>query len=739
MTPDDVIAAGQGLRPARPRRRRLPDRHEVGLHPAGRRQAALPRRQRRRVRAGHLQGHPADDGQPARAGRGRRSSRPTRSAPTTRSSTSAARSLHVVRRLQRGRRARPTPPGYLGKDILGSGFDLDLVVHAGAGAYICGEETALLDSLEGRRGQPRLRPPFPAVAGLYACPTVINNVESIASVPSHRAQRRRLVRARWAPRSPRASRIFSLSGPRRRGPGQYEAPLGITLRELLDLAGGIRDGPRAEVLDAGRLVDPAAHRRAPRRPARLRGRRRGRLDARHQGAADLRRDDLRRPRGAALDRVLQARVLRQVHAVPRGHLLAGADPAPARGAARAREDDLEMLLDHRATTSSAARSARSATARPARSPRSIQYFRDEYLAAPRARRLPVRPGRVAPSSPRSAAHDDRHRDKPARRGPPRRRRPGHADHRRRRGQRAQGHAGDPGRRADRHRRSRGSATTRCSTRSAPAASAWSRSRASASRWPPAPRPVADGMVVNTQLTSAGRRQGAAGHHGAAADQPPARLPGLRQGRRVPAAEPGDDQRPRRVPVRRASSAPSPSRSTSPRRCCSTASAACSCARCTRFSEQIAGDPFIELLERGALQQVGIYEDEPFESYFSGNTIQICPVGALTGAAYRFRSRPFDLVSTPGVVRALRVRLRACAPTTAAARCCAGWPATTPRSTRSGTATRAASRSPTPPRRTGSPPRWSATTTASFVPASWPEALAVAARGLAAARGRASAC
>jgi NADH-quinone oxidoreductase subunit G len=73
-----------------------------------------------------------------------------------------------------------------------------------------------------------------------------------------------------------------------------------------------------------------------------------------------------------------------------------------------------------------------------------------------------------------------------------------------------------------------------------------------------------------------------------------------------------------------------------------------CARCTRFSAQVAGDPFIEMLERGALQQVGIYESEPFQSYFSGNTVQICPVGALTGAAYRFRSRPFDLVSSPGV-------------------------------------------------------------------------------------------
>ncbi|HEU4999808.1 MAG TPA: NADH-quinone oxidoreductase subunit G [Lapillicoccus sp.] len=73
-----------------------------------------------------------------------------------------------------------------------------------------------------------------------------------------------------------------------------------------------------------------------------------------------------------------------------------------------------------------------------------------------------------------------------------------------------------------------------------------------------------------------------------------------------------------------------------------------CARCTRFSDQVAGDPFIALVERGALQQVGIYEDQPFESYFSGNTVQICPVGALTGAAYRFRSRPFDLLSTSSV-------------------------------------------------------------------------------------------
>ena len=90
---------------------------------------------------------------------------------------------HVIRRVQAAV-AEAYAAGHLGTNIHGSGFDLDVVVHSGAGAYICGEETALLEGLEGRRGQPRLRPPFPAVAGLYASPTVINNVESISSVPS---------------------------------------------------------------------------------------------------------------------------------------------------------------------------------------------------------------------------------------------------------------------------------------------------------------------------------------------------------------------------------------------------------------------------------------------------------------------------------------------------------------------------------------------------------------------------
>ncbi|MEU0540957.1 NADH-quinone oxidoreductase subunit NuoF [Nocardia sp. NPDC005978] len=145
----------------------------------------------------------------------------------------------VLRRLQAAVE-QAYAAGYLGRNIQGSGYDLEVVVHAGAGAYICGEETALLDSLEGRRGQPRLRPPFPAVAGLYACPTVVNNVESIASVPAIIANGVDWFRSFGSEKSPGFT-LYSLSGHVTQ-PGQYEAPLGITLRQLLVHAGGVRAG-----------------------------------------------------------------------------------------------------------------------------------------------------------------------------------------------------------------------------------------------------------------------------------------------------------------------------------------------------------------------------------------------------------------------------------------------------------------------------------------------------------------
>jgi NADH-quinone oxidoreductase subunit F len=147
--------------------------------------------------------------------------------------------LHVNRRVHHAV-AEAYEAGYLGENILGSGFDLDIVVHTGAGAYECGEETALLDSLEGYRGQPRLKPPFPAIEGLYACPTVVNNVESIASVPYIVGRGAGSFAALGSEKS-KGFGIFSLSG-HVTTPGQYEAPLGVTLRELLSLAGGVRAG-----------------------------------------------------------------------------------------------------------------------------------------------------------------------------------------------------------------------------------------------------------------------------------------------------------------------------------------------------------------------------------------------------------------------------------------------------------------------------------------------------------------
>nr|WP_306237847.1 MULTISPECIES: NADH-quinone oxidoreductase subunit NuoF [unclassified Ornithinimicrobium] len=160
---------------------------------------------------------------------------------------------HVHRRVQRAI-AEAYAAGYLGKDILGTGYDLDITLHSGAGAYICGEETALLDSLEGRRGQPRLKPPFPAVAGLYARPTVVNNVESIASIAPIAANGADWFAGMGTEKS-QGFGIFSLSGHVTR-PGQYEAPLGITLRELLDMAGGIREGHQLKFWTPGGSSTP---------------------------------------------------------------------------------------------------------------------------------------------------------------------------------------------------------------------------------------------------------------------------------------------------------------------------------------------------------------------------------------------------------------------------------------------------------------------------------------------------
>ncbi|MCL2735007.1 MAG: NADH-quinone oxidoreductase subunit NuoF [Propionibacteriaceae bacterium] len=161
--------------------------------------------------------------------------------------------VHPIRRVQAAVK-EAYEAGLLGTNILGTGYDLELIVHAGAGAYICGEETALLNSLEGLRGQPRLRPPFPAVAGLYASPTVINNVESISTVPSILRYGKEWFASMGTEKS-QGFTIYSLSG-HVKNPGQYEAPLGTTMRQLIELAGGMRDGHELKFFTPGGSSTP---------------------------------------------------------------------------------------------------------------------------------------------------------------------------------------------------------------------------------------------------------------------------------------------------------------------------------------------------------------------------------------------------------------------------------------------------------------------------------------------------
>jgi NADH-quinone oxidoreductase subunit F len=140
--------------------------------------------------------------------------------------------------------------GFLGTNVLGTGFALDIVVHRGAGAYICGEETALLESLEGERGMPRIRPPFPAIEGLYAKPTVVNNVETLSTVP-HIMAMGGAEYAKLGVNRSTGTRIFSVSGHVNR-PGNYEVELGVTFRQLIDdVAGGVPGGRKVKFFIPG--------------------------------------------------------------------------------------------------------------------------------------------------------------------------------------------------------------------------------------------------------------------------------------------------------------------------------------------------------------------------------------------------------------------------------------------------------------------------------------------------------
>jgi NADH-quinone oxidoreductase subunit F len=144
--------------------------------------------------------------------------------------------------------------GFLGKGIFGSKFDLDIILHRGAGAYICGEESALLDSLEGYRGQPRLRPPFPAVKGLYGQPTVINNTETVSTLP-HIVNNGVDWFKQWGTEKSPGTKMMSVSG-HVNAPGNYEVPLGTSLADILALAGGMSDGRSVKAVIPGGASAP---------------------------------------------------------------------------------------------------------------------------------------------------------------------------------------------------------------------------------------------------------------------------------------------------------------------------------------------------------------------------------------------------------------------------------------------------------------------------------------------------
>ncbi len=145
--------------------------------------------------------------------------------------------------------AQARKAGFVGKNLFGSGFDLELTVHRGAGAYICGEETALLNSLEGKRGEPRLRPPFPAVQGLYSKPTIVNNVETLAYLVQILARGPEWFAEVGTERS-KGYKIISISGHVQK-PGNYEVALGTPVRELIEIAGGLRPGRKLMAIQPG--------------------------------------------------------------------------------------------------------------------------------------------------------------------------------------------------------------------------------------------------------------------------------------------------------------------------------------------------------------------------------------------------------------------------------------------------------------------------------------------------------
>ena len=266
--------------------------------------------------------------------------------------------FHVQRVLE-DELAKAYAQGYCGKNIMGSGWDCDIVIHRGAGAYEAGEETALIESLEGKRAQPRIKPPFPAVSGLYNCPTAVNNVETLCNLPSIMTNG-----AEWfvnlGPDKNGGPKLYCVSGHVKK-PGVYEASMRTTLKELIFDHG--RRNPRRPSAQGGhprRIVGADSAARSARHSRQLRRCGQGRIAARLGRHHRHGRDDLHGVGGAESAAFLQARVVRQVHAVPRR--AATGCTSCCRRSTEARESRaISICCSACRTTSSARRSAPSAT------------------------------------------------------------------------------------------------------------------------------------------------------------------------------------------------------------------------------------------------------------------------------------------------------------------------------------------------------------------------------------------
>ncbi len=246
--------------------------------------------------------------------------------------------------------------GYLGENILGTGIDVSIVVHRGAGAYICGEETALLDSLEGKRGNPRLKPPFPAVQGLYGGPTLINNVETLSNVPHVVANGAEWFRSFGTEQSP-GTKVVSISGCVGR-PGNYEVELGVNLRDFVfSLGGGMLEGRELKALYPGGLSSSPGRPRGA-QPLRLRDDRGGGLGA-QLGAIGIADDTVCSTLACGPRAFYPAEVTSNAPLLPRA-LAPDREDARARRPWRATPMDLDICSPRCRTTSSATACASSA-------------------------------------------------------------------------------------------------------------------------------------------------------------------------------------------------------------------------------------------------------------------------------------------------------------------------------------------------------------------------------------------